>query len=200
MAIVNPMTIELRPSKRTEIRNLVLVIGGGVACALAIALFMLYFYSPSGRYYAKNVLLAPQVLSQISYPEKNPNTGTIARYSFDSFLFAYFDAQQKEWRRTGIKPEAYREFYTAVSEDLSIEPISEELRQLFRQGHPTTFSVKMRQGSSNEKATFQEVNFAPGQDYYRVQLRSQASGDMSEGWAYFFHPGIERYARALFLP
>lgn len=194
------MTIEMRPSKRKEIRNLVLVISGGVACAMAIALFMLYFYSPSGRYYAKNVLLAPEIVNQISYPEKNPKTGVVVRYSFDSFAFASYDPDKKEWRRSNVKPDVYREFYDAVSEDLSIEPITDELRQLFRQSHPTTFTVKMQQGSGNEKVTFQEVDFAPGQDYYRVQLRSQASGDVSEGWAYFFHPGIERYARALFTP
>lgn len=198
------MTIEMRPSKRSEIRNLMLVISGAVACAMAIALFMLYFYSPTGRYYAKNVLLAPEIVSQISYPEKNPNTGIVIRYSFDSFVFASYDPDKKLWQRSNVKPDVYREFYDAVSEDLSIEPISEELRQLFRQSHPTTLTVKMRQGStqggSEEKIAFQEVDFAPGQDYYRVQLRSQASGDVSEGWAYFFHPGIERYARALFYP
>ncbi|MCE5317698.1 MAG: hypothetical protein LLG04_10150 [Parachlamydia sp.] len=195
------MTIEMRPSKRKEIRNLVLVISGGVACAMAIALFMLYFYSPTGRYYAKNVLLSPQIVSQISYPEKNPKTGITVRYLFDSFVFAFYDPAKKEWSRANVKPDVYREFYDAIAEDLSIEPVSEELRQLFRQSPPTTLTVKMRHGNgSEEKVSFQQVDFAEGQDYYRVQLREQASGNVSEGWAYFFHPGIERYARALFYP
>ncbi len=190
------MTIETKPAKRKEVRNLLLVMGSAVACALALALWMLYQYNPTGRYLAKNVLLSPQIMSQISYPETDPKTGATLRYVFDSFEFSYFDTAKKTWSHSTVKPEAYREFYQAVAEDVSILPISEEMRALFSKTPPTTLLVHMHQGGATDgKITFQEVDFAPGGDFYRIQLRVEA-----ETWAYFFHPGIERYAKAVFYP
>lgn len=201
------MSVETSSEKHKQIRNLLLVVGSGVVSALALALVMLVLYNPTGRYYAKKVLLSPEIMSQISYPETNPKTGVIARYMFDSFVFAYYEPTKKEWFRTVVGQEAYREFFTAVAEDLSIQPVSDQLRNLFNQNHPTTLTVHMRQergAQPDEKITFQQVDFAPGKDFYRVQLRTQGSEAQDEAqgesWAYFFHPGIERYARAVFYP
>jgi hypothetical protein len=187
----------MESKRRKEIRNLLLVIGSGVGCALALALMMLYFYNPTGRYLAKNLLLSPQIMSQIAYPETNAQTGEIARYIFDGFEFAYYEPVKKEWLSASVGREAYTEFYNAVSEDLSILPISEEMQELFKQGTISSLRVHMREERAKGRIRFQEVDFAAGGDFYRVHLRQQAS---EEAWAYFFHPGIERYARAVFNP
>lgn len=193
------MTVEMNRTKAKEIRNLLFVIGSAVAAALILSLSLLYIYNPSGRYFAKNVLLAPEIMSQISYPEKQTKTGKEVRFTFEGFEFRYWDQEKKEWIKTAPKQKAYSEFYSAVAQDQSIQPISEEMRKLFNQNHLTALTVHMK--SDHDKIVFQEVYFDPGGDFYKVQLREESTAPSStEGWAYFLHPGIERYARALFYP
>lgn len=53
------MTGEVKPSTFDEIRNLLIVIFGAIVIASLGAAFMLYYYGPTGRYYAQNVLISP---------------------------------------------------------------------------------------------------------------------------------------------
>ena len=186
------MAAKLNPTSRNEIRNLLAVILSGVLCAFILAGAMLYYYGPTGRYYARNVLLSPLLTTQISFQDANPKTGEITRFVFDGIEISFYDKVQKAWKHVAVSPEAYNRFYDAVSQDVSLDKVTSDIQDLFLKGNPSKLTLRVRTESRAEShaATkiFQEVLFANEGNYYRVELREQGPGRGE--WAYFYHPGI----------
>jgi hypothetical protein len=177
-------------SKSKQIRTLLLVVGSGVTAALVLALFMLYYYNPSGTYLAGNVLLAPDSALNLRYIETNHRTKDASRFVFAGIEFSFYDTVQKKWQRKKIEMDKYREFYAQVEGDRSLTDIDDNVRKSFTSRYPATLSLSIHLENDTTAANnkeFSQAVFSEGSDYYRVQLRDQGS---SEGWAYFYHPGI----------
>lgn len=178
-------------SATKEIRNLFVVLGSGIVAALLVALLLLYYYNPTGRYYARNVLLDPQLTAQLSYMDTNPKTGGSSLFIYDSVEYSYFDAAVKRWQQQIISQEAYGQFYKAVSDDRSLASVPEDVVALFNQPLQPHLVIKVKTKSDSEwqsaSKTFIEVQLLTNSDYYRIQLRSNASAG---NWAYFKHPQL----------
>jgi hypothetical protein len=183
-------------STKNEIKNLILVIFSGVAGACLLALAMLHYYGPSGRYTVRNVLLSPVLIQNLSYQDVSPKTGKLALYTFDGIDFSHYDNDQKKWMSIPISKERYAIFFELIAQELSLEETANQVQDSFYKGKSSKLLIKIKT-ESNEQKTFQEIDLAPLGDFYRIQLRVQAGSGV--GWAYFYHPGIYQEAMKLFL-
>lgn len=195
------MDKQTQPSARIQIRNLLLVLFSGVGCAVALMLFMLYYYGPSGRYAVKNVLLSPDTIHIISSGGATPKKGVQARLHLDKIELAYWLPEVKGWRRLEIDQEHYMKFYNSIANDNSILEVPEDVVNQFYREHTATLSISVRADSAANSqpspTIFQQVSLPEHGDYFRIQIRSQnTSGD----WAYFRHPHVYQDALKLLLP
>lgn len=186
---VNPTKIH--PSSRKAIKNLILVLVGGVGSALLLACFMIYYYGPTGTYFVRNVLLSPSLTSSLSYQDRSPKTGKVEKYTFEGVDFS-------SGRGNNLQPEAlslnqYEQFYKLIENDKSFAPVSEELLKDFGKTAPAILRLKVKTGSDTK--VFQEVVILPNGDYYRILLRQENAG---ENWAYYHHPHIYEQTLRLF--
>jgi hypothetical protein len=166
---------------KIQIRNLLIVIGSGVIFAMALAAFMLGAYSPSGRYSAQNVLLAPETAKIMKYE------GLV----FDRVEYSIWDAKSKVWTKQEVSLPLYQEFYALVKSDESIQELPVEVKQLFDR-NPATLTLYVRSDvkqSRGQGHSFQVLQFANGGDYYRVELRTGGANEEQQ-WAYFHHVGL----------
>jgi hypothetical protein len=172
-----------------QIRNLLVILFAGISCAAIFAIFMIYFYGPSGRYQLQNVLLDPTVLSQISSK----------RYKVDRISYSYWSPPEKKWNSVSINTQNYQTFFDSIKNDRSLEQVPQEIVSLFGGTTSTdlTIYVIVEEGKSAKgtATAFQKVQFS-NKGFYRVELRGQTSNEM---WAYFSHPDIDKMASELFL-
>lgn len=178
-------------SQKKQIRNLLAVLGASIAAAGIISSWMLYHYNPSGNYYAQNVLLAPQLIGNLTYQELDPKGGKKGRVLFENIEFKTPDGLKEQTYL--VAPDLYEKFYNEIAKEQSMNPVSEEAFSAFHQGRPSKLILKIQNNGAKE--TLQEVHFAPTGDFYRVQLREQGE---DTGWAYYYHPGILEKVTRLF--
>lgn len=156
-----------------EFRGIISVLLAAVLTGIAISAYMLYQYSPSGRYFIQNTLLAPSVAGQMA----------------ESLVaFDYVDAKTGERRHLVIEPTVYALFYARVSSDESVVSLDNVAEEPFTSNQVATLSVVVKPQKKDKGIFSQIVQFAPQSDYYRIQLEGN-------GWAYFYHPQI--YPEAL---
>lgn len=183
--------MSLSESSKRQIRTLLLVIMSGVVVGILACLIFLYKYGPSGQYTVRNTLLSADLISNLTYKDKNRKTGSNSQYIFEEITFSFVDAT-KSRRSVSVPIERYREFYQKILSDQSLTHPKEEVASLFNsamamlQIHVRT---ENRADWQDETKVFQEVDFA--QDFYRIQLHDEASENK---WVYFYHPGINRIA------
>lgn len=180
-------------SRKGEIRKIIAVIFAGVAGAFLLAAFFVVNFSPSSRYKAGDVLLAPDVLPKLNYNDFNPKISTNDRYIFDAVKFEIFPLKIE--KKATIT--AYRSFYSLIKSDLSL--LKEEGETFFSGiGGDLLVLVKTESSSAwqNDNKTFQAIQFAQGGNHYRIQLHEDAKGN---AWAYFYHPGILNAVQSTFL-
>lgn len=181
------------------IRDLILVLSLGAISAVLVALAVLYFLGPTGSYKAENVLLSPEVMSQLSYKDISPLTGKPVSYRFGEVDFLFFDRDTKEWRRKPIDKDVYKKFYALVSPDRSLVVVPEYVISLFLRENPSVLTLVVEKegiaSADEESRSFQEVQILNFGDYYRIQIHDQEEGS---NWAYFFHENIfEKSVRLL---
>src|ERR1700733_331397 len=109
---------------QSDLKRFLLVFLGAICGGFVLTALMLYYYSPSGQYQVKNVLLSPETLQALSYPETDK--GMKATYVFDRISFSYYDTSQKSWQNVPVSLSQYRSFYSLISSDKSIEDDVEE--------------------------------------------------------------------------
>lgn len=186
---------QLTPGK--QIRNLLGILFAGVACAILLTFFMLYNYGPEGYYLLKNVLLSPEVISQISLDEKNTKSGAVIPAVFDKIEFSYQDVETKKRTTVPVGKKTYAKFYNIVADDKSLLEIPAEITAAFNQ-MPASALVLIIEANpkiaSSQKQISQEIQFLYKGDYYRLQLR-EATGT---NWIYFYRPHIYDDAFTLF--
>lgn len=186
---------QLTPAK--QIRNLLVILFAGAACAILLTFFMLYNYGPEGHYLLKNALLSPDVISQISLDEKNGKTGTVTQAIFDKIEFSYQDVETKKRTTVPVDKKTYGKFYSMIAEDKSLLDIPADTTAAFNQ-MPASSLILMIHGKDkttlNQNQVFQEVQFLYKGDYYRLRLRESTGTN----WIYFYHPHIYDEAFTLF--
>lgn len=183
---------------RRQIRNLLLVISSGIFAAFLIAAFFITKYGPSGRYEIATALLSPELLHELNYNDSNLKTGGFDRFVFDRIEFSYISSKDKKWHKTTISEAEYAQFYDKIKYDSSVNPQEEIAGDFMREPiGKLTFIVRTESPAAwqAEEKTFQEVQFAKNENYFRVDLHEQNPG---EHWAYFYHPGIVKEAFNLF--
>lgn len=168
---------------RSQIFQLLFVVFAGIAAAVVIMGGMLYSWSPSGTYLAKNVLLAPEVTSQMAFKDEKRNS-----FTFDHFDFTYFEGGKIQ--KVKVSAEKYAAFYAMVGGDRSYSEVDPAVTEKFSLKSPASLVVTVR--DKNAESTFQEINFID--DYYRVEIHQEVTE-----WAYFYHSGIYQEVHTLFV-
>lgn len=179
-------------SKKKQIRNLLIVFLGGIGFAVLFALMGLYHYSPSGKYYAKNTLLAPEVLSQIAIKDSSSKT----RFIYNKIEFSYYEPSEKIVKKISVPEERYKQFYDMVANEESLSNVSDEISSFFNY-FPSSLTLTLRpenQPNDPEKI-YQQVNFVNHGDFFRIVLNDQNAGT---NWVYFYHPNIYQKVLSLF--
>lgn len=186
-------------SQKNQIGNLLIILTSGILAALLIAGILLYNYGPSGRYEFKRTLIAPDLIESLSFTDSNSKTGGMSRFVFGGMDYAYYDAQDKQWKQTPVTFEQYANFYQAVGSKESLVNVEDAVVSLFNEGNLPKLIVMARTESDaswqDQKKTFQELQFSRDGNYFRVQLREDNRGSH---WAYFYMPGILARAQSYF--
>lgn len=195
------MEKSIPPSAKKQIRNLLGVLTAGVGAAIIFALFMLYFYGPTGRYYLKNVLLSPETINQLSYEDTKTKKAGQIQFNFDKIEYTFWNSEKKEWKTVQVPLELYKQFYQSVQDESSILDVKEDVVNLFSKSNPSSLILSAKTAInktdlSKDPKPFQRVQFVNAGDYFRVELREQ--NDVA-GWAYFYHQNIYEKAGALFM-
>lgn len=194
------MSFDPKLTPRKQIRNLLTILVGGVLAAFLLTFFMLYSYGPEGHYLLKNALLSPDVISQISLPQKNNKSGS--QGIIDKIEFSNQDIETKKRTTIPIDKKTYTKFYNMIADDKSLLDIPADLTAGFNQMPASSLIVRVHDTSkatslenlTNESQIFQEIQFMYKGDYYRLHLR-EATGS---NWIYFYHPHIYEDTLTLF--
>ncbi len=173
------------------IRNLLLVLVLGALCAIIAAGAVLYYFGPTGSYSLTNVLISPQVASELTYVDTSTSSGKQVRYVFDRMEFLYFNVEKNDWHHLEVDLPRYQKLYEMVSKATSMAEVPDHVRNSFSWENPAILTVVVRREgmdpSHAETKAFQEVQFSETGDYFRVQHRDQTA---KEEWVYFYSPGI----------
>jgi len=166
--------------KRQIIHLLTLILAGAL-CAIALTFLTLYYYNPEAHYVVKNALLSPQTLKLI----KKPRPGKRESTNSEHLYFSYQDPISKKNLSNPIDLDVYQKFYQLISEDQSLNNLPPDLPGSFDQ-RPAASLILNVANNQDEDQKFQEIQFLPQGDYYRVQLREA----QTTRWIYFYHAHI----------
>ena len=156
-------------SPKKQIRDFLIVIGGGILAGVLVVLALINIYGPSQTFLAGNVLLSPEVLNTPSF-------------GFEEVEFLYFDAPSTQWKSKKIPISVYGSFYELVRKD-------ESVTDSFDDSPPARILIKA------QKEIFQQVEFAADGKHYRAQLKDAEAG---KEWALFSHEGVLQKLKSLF--
>lgn len=177
----------IKREKSRDIRNILTVLCASIICAVILASVFLYYYNPSGRYFAGNMLLDPSIMDQIFDQDQHPNKRKTVRFAFDRIEFSYFDSQSRKLEVFPVTREVYEQFYKRVASDKSLEEVQKNIQMFFLQPHPAFLTIQMQTKERNGNGAvkiFQIVQFV-SEDYFRIQLHEK-----NEDWVYFYRPGF----------
>ncbi len=180
-------------SKRNEISAFLVVVFGGGAFAVLVAIGLVLFYGPSGLYDLKYALLSPNMIDELKYQDVSPQTGARQNFVFDSINFTYFHPGEGRWKKVVVDREKYQKFYDLVVGDVSVKGVTPTITDQFLSSYPAMLEIIVHPDDkySTVTKTFQEVTFAYQGDYYRIELHEESS---QKKWAYFFHKDIYKTA------
>lgn len=163
-------------SSSGQIRNLLILIAASVSAGILLAAGMSYYYGPDGSYRASQILIHPKNIGEISFTDKQEN------FRFERVEFLYF--KNNEWVREKLNQETYQKIYSLISADKSIMQATES----FEEENPAILTiVAIHEKQPQLSRVFQEIQFSPKDDYYRIKVKSD-SPDIK--WVYFYHPGL----------
>lgn len=186
----------MNESSYTQIRNFLIVILGGTAAGFSVVLTLLYSYGPSDTFYAKNVLLSPDVLEKLWYTTSTASTsGERSRFSFQEIELLYFDQKNARYVSQEVPLQKYGDFYRLVDGDVGSSD-NAKLEQEFDETPTATILIK---SSTNGTGTvtnvtdhFQQIQFSSSGNAYRVELKED---NRDNRWAYFTHDNV--YTQAM---
>lgn len=184
----------------SSVKSLILLMLFSVSCALAIAIFSVQKFGPTGAYDVKNALVTPYLLENMSFDEVDNRTGASTRFVFDQLLYSYQDPDTRQIRTVPLTMSQYRQFYDTISGDSSIVEGGAGLGALF-DGELSRLILKVKTVTDDplqsEKLVFQQIEFGTDGNFYRIELREQLNPP--EPWAFFHHIGIKDKIHKLFV-
>jgi hypothetical protein len=193
------MAVKNDSSQVRQIKVLLSVLGAGLTAGILMALLMLYYYNPTGSYLATNVLLDPENAYTLRFVEPGAKAKSEGRYLFEGMYFSYFDKSARELKTIPVAKDKYAEFYKLIANDKSIVEPTEDIKNLFNQGHLASLILKIRSvgedASKGIDKIFTSIDLVNAGDYYRIQLRQSTP---SAEWIYFMHPKIYEAALKVF--
>jgi len=149
---------------------------------------MLYYYNPSGRYAAGNVILSPAAIQQMQIKDPHSRTNH-SQLIIDRTLFIYSKEGRLQQKLVGF--DEYQKFYDFVSGDKSLEEKPEELERPYQRERKGVLTTFIKDSLKGEKSTpFQIIEFGD-EDHYRVKLHDSHEIEEHGMWAYFYHTGLE---------
>lgn len=169
------------PTASQLIKRLFSVIGMGIAAAIAVAVFFIYFFSPSGSYPISEVLIDPTVAKELRYQVDG------SKFIFDHVEILHFSETSNTWETKKIDLEKYQKFYALIKSDKSEAYPGESVQNTFYQANPAILSIVVRKEGANTEQVFQELQISTTKGVYRVKLREE---QVIPQWAYFTHPDI----------
>lgn len=180
-------------SKSKQIRTLLYVLIAGVASALFLALLLLHYYSPTGRYIAKNVVLSPETLFALQTDKLKG--GKKIKMAMGGISFSYYDVATKARKVVEVNQEAYSRFYEIIKDDYGMENVPEDVIGAFSASSISFLTLHINDRIKSEDAKeYIEIDFSLD-DHYRVLIRQHGS---NSSWAYFYHPKIYKLATSVF--
>jgi hypothetical protein len=124
--------------------------------------------------------------------------------------YIYFNQGVSEWRNVPIDAAKYAKFFEMVSWEKSLLPVSTEVAGIFKKPLVSRLLVSVEPSGSDRTQSgqkpakiFQEINFSPDGDYFRVELRvnntlGNVINDPNDHWVYFYYPKIYQETLTLF--
>ncbi len=192
------MAVETKMPPSKQIRNFLLVIGGGMLVGLIVVVAMVQYYGPVGYYVAKNVLVSPEVLEKMWHAD--PGRINDHRVAFTGIEYHFFDKDEQAWHTKNVSLDLYGNFYQLVGGDRSKEGVLEVMRRLFDVTPPASILIRAATDGSTEFQmvgdVFQQVDFAADGDHYRVRIQEE---DPLMEWVYFKHEGILQKTRDIMI-
>lgn len=189
------MENETERTVKHQVKNLLAVVGSGFLCAFLIAIMMLYYYGPTGRYYVKNILISPEVLPEMNYNDSNSKTNKNSRFIFNGIELSFYDRDAKRVTVIPVTENAYRKFYHMIEQDGNVDNPSDDLKLLFEKEGTATLVITVKTESKADwqmlTKGFQQVQLSKEGDDYRIELHDQ---NQAEKWVYFHHPKIYQEA------
>ena len=177
--------------EKFEIGRLLAVLGSAIAAAVLFAVFMIYYYGPSGEYYVKNILLSPETAARIDFQDGREE----GRFVFDRAEFRYFNTEVKSWKTIILDTKAYQAVYDLLENESSVSDVTPDIVDEFNRPNSATLTLYVK----NNKLTkiFQEAVFPLGGDFYRILLRGK---DPIGEWGYFHHRKIYDHVLHAIIP
>ena len=105
------MAIGQREPIYKQIRNLLIILASGILCAVAFAGLFLHYYSPTGTYKLKNVMISPSAIDGLAQGCRSTATGKNPRIVIDTMDFSLWNATSRQSEHIPIDIEHYRRFY-----------------------------------------------------------------------------------------
>lgn len=190
------------PKKEPIIKEklaLLKVLGASVGTALLLIFLLVSNWGLSAREQLVNaVLLAPNMLTKISFQDIDNRTGLSDLFIVDRLEYRYQDADGK-WESLYVTPAEYREFYQVISNDkilnsaLVPDPSTPFVSQFMIRVKPQS------QVGQNYPDTpiFQQIQFLKEGGFYRISLRE---GKNKGSWVYFQHPKVKAILDQIVVP
>ncbi len=177
---------KVHSSAKRDIQNIILVLVLAVASAVGLCLYMITAYGPTGRYLVSSTLLDPAVAQQIDYYDPTVGKrGMAARFVLSGYEFSYFDPAKKSMKKVQVDQKDYEELYALISADKSLEEVPQAMVAAFNRPDVAVLRIMIRSGT--QEKVFQEVQFAPSGDLFRILLHQENTAIQ---WVYFSHPAI----------
>lgn len=174
--------------KCRDARNILIVLGSAVVCAVLLASAFIAYYGPSGSYVAGNTLFDPAIIKTIRNQGEHLSPEGKGSIVFERLEFSYFDPKEKEMQFYPISLETYGKLYHKIVNEKSLLGNIKEIQSLFLHSRPAILSVDLqtKKGSGNKLEKISQVVEFLSDDYFRVQLREERG----EEWGYFYHRGL----------
>lgn len=174
------------PTASQLIKRLFSVIAMGVAAAIAVAVFFIYFFSPGGSYPVSELLVNPQIAKELRYQVDGKT------FIFDRVELLHYSDRNNSWETKKVNLEQYQNFYSIIKNDKSEAIPDDAVKNSFYQVNPAILSIVVRREGAEADQVFQEVQISTTKGVYRVKLREE---QVLPQWAYFTHDNI--YQKAL---
>lgn len=178
-------------SATPQIRNLLVVLGSGVAFAFLIVAGLISYYGPSGAYRADHLLLAPNLAQQMADGRIAVPSEDGGRLFFSRIDIRHFDDQDRLWKTRELPFDRYEKLYRTLSGDRSVKDVTDEHIAAFHRPNVVTMVVTMQKEDRNhrkaEERRMLEAQFLMDEDLFRIELVVEGSG---AEWAYFQRKGV----------